>query len=75
MCDNAPMTTNLPTPPTVTITLPRSVARPLGILDRETDTHLTSRDEAWLARNINTRMTDPQLEILHKALTDAGVTL
>lgn len=80
MCDNAPMTpspaTPSPaTPSTITITIPRSVARPLGILDRETTANLTSSDAGWLTRNIHTRTNKRQCKALHKALIDAGVTL
>lgn len=75
MCDNAPMTTNLTTPPTVTVTIPRSTARPFGILDRDQDVLLTPIDEAWLTRNVKDRMKPRHRKVLRKALTDAGVTL
>lgn len=59
----------------VTITLPRSVARPLGILDREDGVRLTSRDKAWLVRNVKDRMKPHHQKALREALVNAGVTL
>lgn len=48
----------------ISITIPRSLATPLGILPRESSARLDRADLSWLYYNINNRMTrDQQIEL------------
>lgn len=59
---------------TVTIIIPRSVARPLGILDREHEVSILSEIHTpWLINNIQNRMGTRERNLLRQRLTDAGV--